>query len=63
MTMSSQPSREQIEALVARALEATLRQEAYPERLLPFTQAQLNFMRDFVAEVISSALGASAAEP
>ena len=37
---------------VNKALEATLKLESYPERLWPYTQAELNFLKDFVSRAI-----------
>ena len=45
-------SPDQIAEEVRNALEATLRMEEFPERLWPYTAAELNFLREFVTRVI-----------
>ena len=50
--MAATLSAEEIASEVAAALEATLESEVFPERLLPYTQAELNFMQDFVARAL-----------
>ena len=52
--MSKTP--DEIAALVAQALRDTLASEDYPERLEPFTEAQLRFLRQFVAQAIVKVL-------
>lgn len=41
---------------VGEAMEETLRLEYYPERLLPYTPAELNFLKDFVATAMARVL-------
>ena len=50
--MAATPSVEEIASEVASALEATLESDAFPERLWPYTQAELNFMQDFVTRAL-----------
>lgn len=45
-------SSEQIAEEVRKALESTLRMDEYPERLWPYTAAELNFLREFVTRAI-----------
>ena len=51
--MTATLSADDIAAEVRSALEATLRLDAYPERLWPYTQAELNFLNDFVARALT----------
>ncbi len=41
---------------VGEAMEETLRLEYYPERLLPYTPAELNFLKDFVSTAMARIL-------
>ena len=51
--MTATVSADDIAAEVRNALEATLKLDAYPERLWPYTQAELNFLNDFVAQALT----------
>ena len=50
--MAATLSAEEIASEVAAALEATLESEVFPDRLWPYTQAELNFMQDFVTRAL-----------
>ena len=50
--MAAPLAAEEIASEVAAALEATLGGEAFPDRLWPYTQAELNFMQDFVTRAL-----------
>lgn len=54
--MTGSPSQERIAAAVGKALEETLQQESFPDRLWPYTAAQLAFLREFVSRAIAGAL-------
>lgn len=45
-------STEEIIRAVGEAMEETMRMEDYPERLLPYTPAELKFLREFVGRAI-----------
>lgn len=45
-------SPEEITIEVSKAMEATLKLEAYPERLWPYTSAELSFLKEFVTRAI-----------
>lgn len=49
-------AQDKIAAAVAQALRETLGSEDYPERLEPFTEAQLRFLRQFVAQALARLL-------
>ncbi len=55
--MARTMSTEEITRAVGEAMEETLKLEEYPERLLPYTPAELNFLREFVARAIIRVLG------
>ena len=46
-------SAEEITREVGEAMEETLGLEAYPERLWPYTAAELNFLKDFTVRAIT----------
>lgn len=54
--MATSLSAEEIREEVVKALEDTLKLEAYPERLWPYTPAELNFLRDFVSRALIGVL-------
>lgn len=50
--MARTMSTEEIIRAVGEAMEETMRMEDYPERLLPYTPAELKFLREFVGRAI-----------